>query len=74
LRGGSGQIQFEGEQFVTGGDVIVSVNGLPVTDADSLVRIITITLRPGQTAQFGIVRGGKRRTVSVHLAERPPGS
>ena len=27
LRGGSGQIQFEGEQFVTGGDVIVSVDG-----------------------------------------------
>jgi S1-C subfamily serine protease len=74
LRGGSGQIQFEGEQFVTGGDVIVSVNGQPVTDADSLVRIITINLRPGQTAQFGIVRGGKRKTVAVHLAERPPGS
>jgi S1-C subfamily serine protease len=74
LRGGSGQIQFEGEQFVTGGDVVVSVNGRSVTDADSLVRIITINLRPGQTAQFGIVRGGKRKTVAVHLAERPPGS
>jgi S1-C subfamily serine protease len=74
LRGGSGQLQFEGEQFTTGGDVIVSVDGLPVTDADSLVRIITINLRPGQTAQFGIVRGGRHKILSVHLAARPPGS
>jgi 2-alkenal reductase len=74
LRGGSGQTQFEGEQFITGGDVVVSVNGLPVPDADTLVRIITIKLRPGQTALFGIVRGGTRKTVSVRLAERPPGS
>jgi 2-alkenal reductase len=74
LHGGLGQLQFEGEQFVTGGDVIVSADGLAVPDADSLVRIITSKLRPGQTALFGIVRGGRHRTVSVRLAERPPGS
>ena len=74
LRGGTAQIQFEGEQFVTGGDVIVSAAGVPVTDADTLVRIITITLRPGQTVRLGIVRGGTHSTVSVRLAERPPGS
>ena len=74
LRGGSGQTQFEGEQFVTGGDVIVAVDGMPVQDADSLVRIVTSKLRPGRTASFGVVRGGKRRAVTVRLAERPPGS
>ena len=52
LRGGSGQTQFEGEQFVTGGDVIVSVDGMPVQDADSLVRIVTSKLRPGRTASL----------------------
>ena len=74
LRGGSGQIQFEGEDFVTGGDVVVSVNGLPVTDAAGLVRIVTIRLRPGQTALFGIVRAGRHRTAAVRIAERPSGS
>jgi S1-C subfamily serine protease len=74
LRGGSGQTQFEGEQFVTGGDVIVAVDGMPVQDADSLVRIVTRKLRPGRTASFEIVRGGKRRAITVRLAERPPGS
>jgi S1-C subfamily serine protease len=74
LRGGSGQIQFEGEDFVTGGDVVVSVDGQPVPDAAALVRIVTIKLRPGQDALFGIVRAGKHRTVTVRIAERPSGS
>ena len=74
LHGGSGEIQFEGEQFVTGGDVVVSVNGLAVKDAAALVRIVTINLRPGQTALFGIVRGGRHRTIAVRIAERPSGS
>jgi S1-C subfamily serine protease len=74
IRGGSTQLQFEGETLVTGGDVIVSVDGAPVADADALVRIVTNSLRPGQTAVFGIVRGHSRRTVAVKLAERPTGS
>ena len=74
IRGGSTQIQFEGETLVAGGDVIVSVDGTPVSDADALVRIVTNSLRPGQTAVFGIVRGHARRTVAVKLAERPAGS
>ena len=73
IRGGSTQIQFEGETLVAGGDVVVSVDGTPVTDADALVRIVTNSLRPGQTAVFGIVRGHARRTVAVKLAERPAG-
>ncbi|HVM58562.1 MAG TPA: trypsin-like peptidase domain-containing protein [Gaiellaceae bacterium] len=71
VRGGSKEIQFEGESLLTGGDVVVSVDGAPVPDADTLVRIVTSELRPGQTAVFGIVRGGTRRTVAVRLAERP---
>ena len=74
IRGGSKEIEFEGESLVTGGDVVVSVDGVPVPDADSLVRIVTINLRPGQTALFGIVRAGARHTVAVRLTERPPGS
>ncbi|HUJ91746.1 MAG TPA: PDZ domain-containing protein, partial [Gaiellaceae bacterium] len=74
IRGGSRQVQFEGESFLTGGDVIVSVDGVPVDDADGLVRIVTMKLRPGQTAVFGIVRGGARRAVAVTMAERPSGS
>jgi len=71
LRGGRSERQFEGETIHVGGDVIVAVDGRVVESADSLVRIVTNRLRPGQTALFSIVRGGRRRTVAVKLVRRP---
>ena len=73
LRGGRGERQFEGETIHVGGDVIVAVDGLPVDGADALVRIVTNRLRPGQTAAFSIVRGGRRQTVAVKVVARPAG-
>jgi S1-C subfamily serine protease len=73
LRAGTHELAFEGETVQVGGDVIVGVNGIPVTGADALVRIVTNTLRPGQTALFSVVRNGRRRSIAVHLAARPAG-
>jgi 2-alkenal reductase len=73
LRGGRGEREFEGETIHVGGDVIVAVDGLPVDGADALVRIVTNRLRPGQTAVFSIVRGGRRRTVAIKVVARPAG-
>jgi len=73
LRGGSGSILFEGEAVRTGGDVVLAIDGEPVANADDLVRIVTNTLRPGQTALFTILRGGSRRSIPVRLAARPAG-
>jgi len=73
LRGGRGERQFEGETIHVGGDVIVAVDGLPVDGADALVRIVTNSLRPGETAAFSIGRGGRRRTVAVKVVARPTG-
>jgi S1-C subfamily serine protease len=72
LRGGTGAGQFEGEPVVAGGDVVVAVAGRPVAGAEALVRIVTNTLRPGQTVPFRIVRGGRALTVSVELTARQP--
>ena len=73
LRGGPRERQFEGETVRVGGDVVVAVAGLPVDGADDLVRIVTNRLRPGQAALFAIVRGGRRRTVTVTVVARPAG-
>jgi S1-C subfamily serine protease len=73
LRGGSQELSFQGQAIRSGGDVIVSIDGRPVAGADDLVRIVTNSLRPGQTALFGIVRAGARRTLAVKLAPRPAG-
>jgi S1-C subfamily serine protease len=71
LRGGSHELQFEGEDIVAGGDVVLGLDGLPVRTSDDLVRIITNQLRPGQTAVFTVLRGDRRLPIAVRLVARP---
>jgi 2-alkenal reductase len=71
LRGGSHELQFQGETVVVGGDVVLAVDGAKVTGADDLVRIVTNSLRPGEAAVFTILRAGRQRSVTVRLAARP---
>ena len=54
----------------TGGDVVVSIDGQPVRNADDLVRIVSFDLQPGAVSVFTIVRDGHRRTVAVTLGDR----
>jgi 2-alkenal reductase len=70
LRGGSKELQFQGDTVLAGGDVVVAVGGIPVSGADDLVRIVTNSLRAGQTTVFTVVRDGRRRSVAVTLAKR----
>jgi len=71
IRGGSHDAQFQGQTIVTGGDVVLAINGRPVRSAGDLVRIVTNRLRPGTTALFTTLRGGRTRSVAVRLATRP---
>ena len=71
LRGGTKQESFLGESIVAGGDVVLAIDGRPVTGADDLVRIVTNHLQPGDTARVLILRGGRRRTLSIRLISRP---
>ena len=72
LRGGTHAEQFQGQTVTVGGDVIVAVDGRPIASAADLVRIVTNTLRPGQTALFSVVRGSSRRAIAVTLTARSP--
>jgi len=57
-----------------GGDVIVSVNGKTVQDADSAIREVR-KMRPGDKVEFGIVRwDGSKATTTVTLGEKPRGT
>jgi 2-alkenal reductase len=71
MRGGTAESQFQGQAVVAGGDVVVAIAGTPVSSADDLVRIVTNTLRPGQTTVFTVLRDGHRRAIAVHLGSRP---
>lgn len=50
-------------------DVIVSVDGQPVKDGDTLISIISARA-PGSTVKLDYLRGGKRQTAQVSIADR----
>ena len=52
------------------GDVIISVNGQPVTQEQSLSYLVS-NLPVGSRVPMELIRDGQRRTVTVALAERP---
>ena len=56
--------------MVSGGDVVVAVDGVRVKSADDLVRIVTNTLEPGHSALFTVVRAGRRHSIAVRLVAR----
>jgi S1-C subfamily serine protease len=74
LRGGNSEVNVLGiQKLVTGGDVIVAINGTPVDGADDVVRIVS-SLKPKDVAVFTIVRGGQQQRLAVTLGERRPPS
>src|SRR5919198_5104364 len=62
---------FQGDPLVpVDGDVIVAIDDQPVRSADDVLRIVSERLTVGQRATFTIVRGTRRRQVSLVLARR----
>ena len=70
LRGGNSEVDVLGLQnLVTGGDVIIAINGTPVDRADDVVRIVS-GLKPKDVAVFTIVRDAQRKKLAATLGER----
>jgi S1-C subfamily serine protease len=75
LQGGSKTEIYNGLDVPLGGDLIVAIDGTPVTSTEDVSRIVSTELMPGQTVPFTVLRGGTRRaTVDVTLGERPAGT
>jgi S1-C subfamily serine protease len=75
LLGGSKTEIYNGLDVTLGGDLIVAIDGTPVTSTEDVSRIVSTQLMPGQTVPFTVLRGGTRRaTVDVTLGERPAGT
>ena len=53
------------------GDVLLKVNGKPVTDSSSLLNLIAI-LKPGETAKLSVARKNLSLEFTVSIARRPP--
>jgi S1-C subfamily serine protease len=71
MKAGDDEITFQGQSGIrTGGDVIVALNGRPLTRSQDLTDGIS-ALGSGDTARLTLLRDGKRRTVDVKLGTRP---
>jgi serine protease Do len=55
---------------IRSGDVIVSLNGEPVTDARNLARRIG-ALQPGTSVKLGVIRDGREENYTLTLGELP---
>jgi S1-C subfamily serine protease len=71
IKGGSRPVVINGEQIPAGGDIIVAVDGQPVTTAGELRAYIENTKHPGDTVTVTVVRNGQRQDIAVTLGERP---
>jgi len=65
LRGGQQIITINGQQYLIGGDIIVSVNGNRVVNYDALSTYLETQVFPGETIRVGIIRSGAYQEVQV---------
>lgn len=71
LRAGTATVTVDGEQYLVGGDIIVSINGTKIINGDALASYLEQYTVSGQTVQLGIIRAGQMMTVDVTLGTRP---
>ncbi len=62
LKGGTTQVTILGQNYIIGGDIIIGINGTPITNTDSLLSYLERNTLPGQTVNFSVMRGGETQT------------
>jgi S1-C subfamily serine protease len=67
IHGGTKTVAIEGQNYLLGGDIIVSVNGSKVVDMDALASYLEEHAVGGQTVQLGLIRSGAYVTVNLVL-------
>jgi S1-C subfamily serine protease len=72
LVGGSTDVVVGGESYSLGGDVIVAVDGAPVSTFEQL-RDAIAGKKPGDKLKLDIVRNGSKKSVTVRLGQAPGG-
>jgi S1-C subfamily serine protease len=71
LRAGTDEVVVAGESYRLGGDVIVEVDGEPVTSPQDLREAISAK-EPGDKVRVEAYRGDEKRTFEVTLGRQPP--
>jgi 2-alkenal reductase len=72
LQAGTRRVNLGNETILTGGDIIVAVDGQRVATGGDLRGYIENTRHPGDTVTVTVLRNGQRQDMQVTLSERPP--
>ncbi len=72
IQAGTKQVTVEGQTYLTGGDVIVSINGTRIVDHDALASYLEEYAQVGHTLSVGVMRGTTLKTIDVVVGARPP--
>jgi len=67
LRGGQQTATIDGQQYLIGGDVIVSIDGSRIVNYDALSTYLERHTIPGQAIRVGVIRSGSYLEVQVTL-------
>jgi len=71
LHGGTRQVLIAGEIITIGGDTIIAINGIRITNLDDLSTYLEEYTLPGQTISVTVVRDNQTMTIAVELGTRP---
>lgn len=69
LKGGTTQASILGSTVIIGGDIIIAVNGVRISNTDDLLSYLEEHTLPDQTADFTVVRSGQTQAVSVTIGK-----
>jgi S1-C subfamily serine protease len=72
IQPGTRRAQFGNQTILTGGDIIVAIDGQPVATNGDLRGWIENTRHPGDRTIVTVVRNGQQQDIPVTLSERPP--
>ena len=71
LRGSRQQTTIDGRIAEIGGDIIIAVEGQPVSSFDDILIYIALNTSPGQTIELTILRDNQTQQIQVTLEPRP---
>jgi 2-alkenal reductase len=72
IQAGTKQVTVEGQTYITGGDVIISINGTRIVDHDALASYLEEHAQVGHVLAVGVMRGDTLMTINVVAGARPP--
>ena len=71
VQAGQSQATVNGRQITTGGDVIIAVDGQPLTAMDDVIDYLFNNKQPGDKMTLTVLRNGQQKDIQVTLGERP---